>query len=80
MKLPRGASAIVDIRKIRGYCLSKGRAREKHKAQVFEDALGMNSEHSDELRHALRQAARQEDAAPGTSDQYGNRHIIDVEL
>ncbi len=80
MKLPNGEAAIVDIRKIREYCLSKGHPRGKHKAQVFEVALGMTAEHSEELRDSLKKAAVQGDASTGISDQYGSRYIIDFEL
>lgn len=80
MKLPNGEAAIVDIRKIREYCLSKDHPRGRHKAQVFEVALGMTVEHSEELREALRIAALNGDATIGTSDHYGTRYIIDFGL
>jgi hypothetical protein len=80
MKLPNAEAAIVDIRKIRDYCLSKEHPRGKHKAQLFEDALGIFARHSEELRIALLRAALKEDATLGASDQYGTRYIIDFEL
>jgi hypothetical protein len=80
MKLPRGDAAIVDIRKIRNYCLSKDHPRGKHKAHVFESALGLTASESEDLRNALRKAALKAEASPGISDQYGIRYIIDFEL
>jgi hypothetical protein len=80
MKLPGAEAAIVDVRKIRDYCLCKEHPRGKHKAQVFEVALGMTAGHSAELRTSLLKAALREDAALGASDQYGTRYIIDFEL
>jgi hypothetical protein len=40
MKLPNGERAVVDIRKLRDYCLSAKHRRGRHKARVFEAALG----------------------------------------
>lgn len=80
MKLPNGAEAIVDIRKIREYCLSTEHPRGKHKAQVFAVKLGMTVDHWENLKDALRQAAQREDAIETVADEYGNRYIIDFEL
>ncbi|MGB6745889.1 MAG: DUF6883 domain-containing protein [Terracidiphilus sp.] len=80
MKLPNGEASIVEIEKIRDYCLSPVHPRGRHKARVFESLLGMTAAHSEELRAALLDAALKEDATPGASDQYGARYIIDFEL
>ena len=80
MKLPNPESAIVDIRKIRDYYLSKEHPRGRHKALVFEIALDMTEENSEELVSALKEAALKEAATAGISDQYGTRYIIDFEL
>jgi hypothetical protein len=80
MKLPNGEASIVEIEKIRDYCLSPVHPRGRHKARVFESLLGMTAAHSEELRAALLDAALKEDATPGASDQHGARYIIDFEL
>jgi hypothetical protein len=80
MKLPNGESSIVEIEKLRDYCLSTTHPRGRHKARVFQGVLGMTSAHAEELRAALMDAARTGNAAPGVSDQYGTRYIIDFEL
>lgn len=80
MKLPNGDSASVDIRKIRDYCLSREHPRGKHKARVFEDALGLTAEDSESLAADLKRMAADGEAAPGTSDSHGKRYIIDFEL
>ena len=77
MKLPNREAAVVDIRKMREYCLSKEHPRGRHKAQMFEIALGITAEHSEELQEALKRAARSEDVSIGTTDLYGTRYIID---
>lgn len=80
MRLPNGEAAIIEIRKIRHYCLSREHPRGRHKALVFERVLGMKAEHCEELRDALRRAAVERDATVGGSDGYGTRYIIDFEL
>jgi hypothetical protein len=80
MKLPYGEFAVVDIRKLRDYCLSPVHPRGKHKARVFKLVLGMTEDESAALARALQQVAAEGDAEPGTSDSYGSRYIIDFDL
>jgi hypothetical protein len=80
MKLPNGAAAIVEVEKLRNYCLSRAHPRGRHKARVFLSTLGLTAAHSEELRAALLQAAEQAEALQGASDQYGIRYIIDFEM
>lgn len=80
MKLPNAEASIVEIEKLRDYCLSRKHPRGRHKARVFFFLLGMTAAHAEELYAALINAARNEDAAEGASDQYGTRYIIDFEL
>jgi hypothetical protein len=75
MKLPNGEAAIVEIEKLRDYCLSSEHPRGRHKARVFHSLLGMTAAHAEELRMALTG-----DATLGASDLYGTRYIIDCEL
>lgn len=80
MKLPNGEAAIVDIEKLRDYCLSSDHPRGRHKARVFRSLLGMTVVDSDDLRAALLDAALKEEASPGASDRYGTRFIIDFAI
>jgi hypothetical protein len=77
MKLPGGAHAIVEIAKLRHYCLDPHHPRGRHKARVFLSALGLGQSDVDLLHAALLEAAREEDAVPGEADQYGARHTVD---
>jgi hypothetical protein len=54
MKLPNGQSAIVDIRKIRDYCLSTEHPRGKHKAHLFARLLGLTAKNSEALAAVLK--------------------------
>ena len=80
MKLPTGDVAIIEIAKIRDYCLSVTHPIGKHKARVFSSVLGMTAAHVEELLAALATAARDENADTGVADEYGTRYIIDFEL
>jgi hypothetical protein len=75
--LPNGDRAIVDIRKLRDYCLNPGSPRGRHKARVFLKALGLTRADASKLRKELLQAARTEEAVLGTRDQYGQRYGIE---
>ncbi|MGC9222529.1 MAG: DUF6883 domain-containing protein [Terracidiphilus sp.] len=80
MKLPNGAFAILDLRKINEYCLSPEHPRGRHRARVFHLVLGLTAEDTLVLASALQNAAAKQEAIQGASDQYGNRFIIDFEI
>ena len=80
MKLPGGERAIVDVAKLREYCLNPGHPRGRHKARVFASTLGLTESDSELIAAELLRAAREGNATPGDSDQYGERYAIDFEL
>lgn len=81
MTLPNGDRAVVDIAKLRGYCLSKTHPYGRHKARVFEAALGLTSLDAEDLRGVLLHAARAFDhAEPGEQDTYGSRYVLDFRM
>jgi hypothetical protein len=69
--------AVVDIVKLRDYCLSSTHLRGRHKARVFAAALGLAAADAEELRHALVEAAGNQDAVASDADQYGQRYVVD---
>jgi hypothetical protein len=80
MRLPNAEAALVDIDKIRDYCLSADHPRGKHKARVFAAALGLTAENSEELIHALHEAVLRNEAVAGVSDEFGERFIVDFAM
>lgn len=80
MLLPNGERAIVDIRKLRDYCLNPDNPRGSRKARVFRSALGMTKADAPALRQRLLQVAASEQARVGELDRYGQRYTIDFEL
>lgn len=80
MKLPNAEHAVIDIRKLRDYCLNPLHDEGKHKARLFAAALGMMTNHVAELREALLQAVLENDARLGRRDDYGQRYTVDFLL
>jgi hypothetical protein len=80
MTLPNGKRAIVDIRKLRDYCLNPDNPRGRHKARIFNSTLGLTTVDAAYLRRKLLEAAETQDARTGGLDMYGRRYTIDFEL
>ena len=80
MRLPNGARAIVDLRKLREYCLNPESPRGRHKARVFAAALGLTTSKAPKLRATLLEIARTGEAQEGELDLYGQRYTIDFEM
>ena len=80
MSLPNAEEAVVDIGKLRDYCLNPEHPRGRHKARVFSAALGLADKDAEELRLALLSAARSEAAVRGAEDEYGERYVLDFEM
>ena len=79
MKMPGGEAAIVDRRKLTGYCLNPEHPRGKHKARVFA-TLGFTAENAGELRAALLRAAASNAAQVAASDEFGDRYVLEFEI
>lgn len=79
-RLPNPRDTIVDVRKLRDYCLSPSHLRGRHKARVFASALGLTAGDTEELRAALLSAALAEEAVPTESDEYEERYMLDFEM
>lgn len=80
MKLPNPNRAVVDIAKLRAYCLNTGHPRGRHKARVFAAALGVSAVDAEELRALLLSAATTCEAAAAAKDRYGARYLIDFPI
>ncbi len=53
MIIPNAERAVVDVRKLRDYCLNSTHDEGKHKARLFESMLGMTANDAEELRRIL---------------------------
>jgi hypothetical protein len=80
MKIPNAEHAVVDIRKLRNYCLNPIHEDGKHKAHLFATMLGITARDSETLRDILIDAVKTNDAQLGRRDEYGQRYFIDFIL
>lgn len=80
MKLPNGDRAIIDIAKLRDYCLNPHHPYGRHKARVFRAALDLDQNRAEELKQILLNVAAAEEAQHGERDDYGQRFVIDFSL
>jgi hypothetical protein len=80
MLIPNAENAVVDIRKLRGYCLNVDHDDGKHKARLFLSILNMTVENAGELRQILLEIVTTHEARVGRSDGFGRRYTLDFRL
>jgi hypothetical protein len=80
MKLPNAERAVVDVKKLRDYCLNLHHPRGRHKARVFASSLGIVAADAEMLRRELLAAAVSEDVLLIDTDEYGRRYQLDLTL
>ncbi len=80
MKLPQPLQAVVDIRKLRDYCLSPKHPRGRHKARIFASALGFTQQDAPLLQQKLLEVAHTHEATRTYEDLYGVLYRIDFEM
>ncbi|MDQ2945822.1 MAG: hypothetical protein M3Y27_07750 [Acidobacteriota bacterium] len=77
VKLPNPNRAVVEISKLRDYCLSPHHEDGKHKARVFASALGLQPPDAEWLRNCLLQAAKDEEAMILAETRFGTLYVLD---
>jgi hypothetical protein len=80
MPIPHAERAVVDIRKLRDYCLNPMHDEGQHKARLFATALDMTADDAEDLRTLLLQAVNITDGQLGRRDVYGQRYTVDFLL
>ena len=80
MKIPNAERAIVEIGKLRDYCLNPEHNDGRHKARLFSAVLGMGIDDAEALRDALLQAVKTHEAQLGLHDVHGQRYTINFTL
>ncbi len=80
MRVPNAENAVVDIRKLRDYCLNPHHEVGKHKARVFASALNLTEKDAPILQAALLKAVRTVDAEIGRLDKYGRHYTVNFEF
>lgn len=80
MKLPNPDQAVIPADKLEGYALNPAHAEGRHKATVFQAALGLNQTNAQILRSALQKALKTQNAIPTKRNPYGQKYQIDFEM
>ena len=79
---PAFRQIIVDLTKLRDYCLSPTHPHGRHKARVFCARLGFEATDAEFLRGALINAVRHEPEGllPTKTDHHGKQYVLDFEM
>ncbi len=81
MKIRDGQNAVVDITKLRGYCLNRWHPRGRHKARLFETRAGLLADDAEAFQERLlKAAARSEEAVLDEGDEFGLRYRLDIDV
>lgn len=78
--LPNAQNAIIELAKLRDYCLSASHPRGRHKARVFRDALGISVDDAEWLRQKLLEGIQSHSAEKQETDSFGSRWRVDLPL
>ena len=70
--------ALIDIEKLRDYCLNLNHPVGRHKAVVFKKRLDLTSDDADELQGIIAERIRLSEYKETFSDEYGKRFYIDI--
>ena len=79
MLVPNAEHAVVDIRKLRDYCLNPLHDDGKHKARLFA-AVGITATDAEALCDTLLRVVKTHEAQLGRRDAYGQRYVVDFSL
>lgn len=80
MKLPNAENAVVDMAKLRDYCLNSNHAEGKHKARVFQAKLGIGRDDAERLRQVILEAILTAEAIEQKPTAYGRRFVVDFQV
>ena len=80
MKMPNAERAVVDVGKLTAYSLNRQHEAGKHKARVFQSALGITISEADWLRERLLQSVLEEEAFEGAPSPFGRKYVVDIWL
>lgn len=78
--LPRVDLAVVELRKLVDYCLNPVHPRGRHKARVFQAALGVGQAEAEWLRDAILAGIAKAPIVLESRDQHGGRYRADLTL
>ena len=80
MLIPNAENAIVDICKLRDYCLNFEHDEGKHKALLFSRVFGMTAEDAEDLHQIILEVIKTHEVKLGRQDEFGQRYTLDFRL
>jgi hypothetical protein len=80
MIIPNAENAVVDIGKLRDYCLNSNHENGKHKARLFSSILGITIDDAEDLRQILLEVVKTYEAQLGRCDGFGQRYTLDFSV
>lgn len=80
MRLPNAANAVLDIEKLRDYCLNPNHPEGKHKARVFAEKLGITQKDAESRRQAIMEGVLVAEAVEQVPSLFGRRFIVDLAI
>lgn len=80
MLIPNAEKAVVDIRKLRDYCLNLEHDEGKHKALLFSTIFGITAKDAEDLRQIILEVVKNHEAKLGRQDEFGQRYTLDFRL
>tara|TARA_R110002096_G_scaffold200639_4_gene384649 strand:- start:7009 stop:7347 length:339 start_codon:yes stop_codon:yes gene_type:complete len=79
-QMPNAELAIVDVSKLRDYCLNPDHPRGKHKARVFQSSLNLKQEDAEALKAEILAGVCNAPCVAAGVDEYGRRYVVDFSL
>jgi hypothetical protein len=80
VRLPNSHNAVVEILKLRNYTLNPNHPVGKHKARVFNAALGISQKDASWLRERALEVALGDDVKEGAASVFGVKYVINSRL
>ena len=80
MKLPNIEHAVIEIGKLTDYSLNAAHDVGKHKARVFQAALGITVGDAAWLREQLLRGAHHHEAVKGGRSLFGQKYVVDMAI
>ena len=80
VRLPNAEKAVIDLSKLRDYCLNPSHIEGRHKARVFAAALGIGQDDANWLCTAIQAAIQKASVIHTEPHPYGVRYTVDVAL
>ena len=79
-RMPNADEAILDIDKLRRYCLNSSHPEGRHKARVFSASLGIGQQDAEWLRNAILSGLREAPVSRQETTGFGERYVVDMKL